>query len=167
MKCSSRITALFSLPHHGAYRRQGGDGGDPGHEPRREGKKRVEKTEVDTHNVDTLRDVERKLMDKGATRMERHPVDGIWIGCPPKSGRGGKYTWEGPNSMVEGELEPAPPAIDERDPNYVDEEAEGRILRGEVSHVMASVVGEVEVPKAEEVGMARIDVDPQLQVNLH
>lgn len=68
---------------------------------------------------------------------------------------------------MEAELELAPPAIDERDPNYVDVEAEGRILRGEVSHVTASVAGEVEVPKAEEVGVARIDVDPQLQVNLH
>lgn len=48
-----------------------------------EGKKRVEKTEVNTHNVDTLRYVERKLMDKGAIRMERHPLDGIWIGRPP------------------------------------------------------------------------------------
>ncbi|XP_030453723.1 uncharacterized protein LOC115675263 [Syzygium oleosum] len=132
-----------------------------------EGKKRVEKTEVDTHNVDTLRYVERKLMDKGVIRMERLPVDGIGIGrLPLKSSCDGKYTWEGPNGTVEAELEPAPPAIDERDPNYVDEEAEGRILRGEVSDVAAYVAGEVEVPKAEEVGVAGIDVDPQLQVNL-
>ncbi|XP_010069014.2 uncharacterized protein LOC104456016 [Eucalyptus grandis] len=132
-----------------------------------EGKKKVEKTEVNTHNVDTLRYIEKKLMDKGVIRMERHPVDGIGIGRPPpKSGHGGKYTWEGPDSMVEAELEPVPPAIDERDPNYVDEEAEGRILRGEVSDVAAYVAGDVEVPKAEEVGVARIDVDPKLQVNL-
>ncbi|KAK3445525.1 hypothetical protein EUGRSUZ_A01560 [Eucalyptus grandis] len=99
-----------------------------------EGKKKVEKTEVNTHNVDTLRYIEKKLMDKGVIRMERHPVDGIGIGRPPpKSGHGGKYTWEGPVSMVEAELEPVPPAIDERDPNYVDEEAEGRILRGEIA----------------------------------
>ncbi|KAF5737492.1 hypothetical protein HS088_TW13G00373 [Tripterygium wilfordii] len=88
-----------------------------------EGKKKVEKLELRTHNIDTIKYVEKKLLGKGVQRMERHPVDGKGgIGRPPpKSGHGGKYTWEGPDDEVENELSPVPPAIDERDPNYVDE----------------------------------------------
>ena len=48
----------------------------------------------------------------------------------------------------------------------MDEEAEDRILRGEVSGVAGLVVGELEVPKLAEEGVARIDVDPQLQTNI-
>ncbi|XP_041028801.1 uncharacterized protein LOC121268549 [Juglans microcarpa x Juglans regia] len=133
-----------------------------------EGRKRVEKTEANTHNIDTLKYIEKKLMDKGVQRMDRHPVDGMGgiAKPPPKSGHGGKYTWEGPSDLVEAELEEVPPAIDEKDPNYVDEEVEERILRGEDSDVAGLVVGRVEVPKAaaRDQGVARIDVDPQLDV---
>ncbi|KAF5473619.1 hypothetical protein F2P56_010219 [Juglans regia] len=132
-----------------------------------EGRKRVlEKTEANTHNIDTLKYIEKKLIDKGAQRMDRHPVDGIGGRAkpPPKSGHGGKYTWEGPSDLVQAELEEVPPAIDKKDPNYVDEEVEERILRGEDSDVAGLVVGSVEVPKAAEAreGVARVEVDPQL-----
>ncbi|XP_010037098.2 uncharacterized protein LOC104425922 [Eucalyptus grandis] len=105
-------------------------------------------------------------MDKGVQRMERHPANGLGgIGRPPpKSGHGGKYTWEGPEDPAESELAPMPPAIDEKDPNYVDEEAEEKVIRGEDGEVAGLVVGEVEVPKAHEVGVARIKVDPNLKV---
>ncbi|KAJ4711208.1 hypothetical protein OWV82_017265 [Melia azedarach] len=126
-----------------------------------EGRKRVEKTELNTHNIDTIKYVEKKLEDKGVQRMERHPADGIGIGRPPrKSGHGGKYTWEGPDDLAESELNAAPPAIDEKDPNYVDEEAVPVEVAG-------YVVGEVEVAKVAEdrEGVARIEVDPHLKVN--
>ncbi|KDP42762.1 hypothetical protein JCGZ_23702 [Jatropha curcas] len=128
-----------------------------------EGRKRVEKTELHTHNKDTIKYVEKKLMDKGVHRMDRHPVDGIGgiRKPPPKSGHGGKYTWEGPEDMAESELDAAPPAIDEKDPNYVDEEKEEKLLRGEEGEL---VVGEVEVAKEAKEGVARIEVDPHLKV---
>ena len=132
-----------------------------------EGRKRVEKTEVNTHKIDTLKYVEKKLMDKGVLRMDRHPADGIGIGKPPpKSGHGGKYTWEGPDDIAESELSEVPPAIDEKDPNYVDEEEEEKILQGEKSEVAGLVVGVVEVPKVveEKEGVSRIEVDPHLNV---
>ena len=132
-----------------------------------EGRKRVEKTEVNTHKIDTLKYVEKKLMDKGVLRMDRHPADGIGIGKPPpKSGHGGKYTWEGPDDIAESELSEVPPAIDEKDPNYVDEEEEEKILQGEKSEVAGLVVGVVEVPKVveEKKGVARSEVDPHLNV---
>ncbi|CAI9097835.1 OLC1v1034344C1 [Oldenlandia corymbosa var. corymbosa] len=130
------------------------------------GQKRVEKVEVESQNVDTLKHVEKKMIDKGVRRQDRHPMDGVPLGRQHKAGHGGKYTWEGPRDFLENEMDPAPAAIDENDPNYVDEEAEGRILRGEVSGVAGLVVGEIEVPKLAEEGVARIDVDPQLQTNL-
>lgn len=40
--------------------------------------------------------------------------------------------------------------MDENDPNFVDEEAEERILRGEVSGVGGLATGEIEVPKLAE-----------------
>ncbi|KAK7244981.1 hypothetical protein RIF29_39810 [Crotalaria pallida] len=125
-----------------------------------EGRKRVEKTELNTHNIDTIKYVEKKLIDKGVQRMDRHPVDGIGIGKPPpKSGHGGKFTWEGPADVVDNELMAAPAAIDEKDPNYVDEEEEEEDVKD-------VVVGEVDVAKvAGEQGVARVDVDPRLQVN--
>lgn len=133
-----------------------------------EGRKRMEKTELETHNIDTIKYVEKKLIDKGVQRLERHPADGIGIGRPPpKSGHGGKYTWEGPGELAESELSPVPPAIDKGDPNYVDEEAEERVVNGEDDAVAGYVVGEVEVPKAAESreGVARVEVDPHLKVN--
>lgn len=133
-----------------------------------EGGKKVEKEEVKTLNIDTLKHIERKLMDKGVLRMDRHPVDGLGgIGQPPpKSGHGGKYTWEGPDDLAESELSAVPPAIDEKDPNYVDEEKEEKVLMGEDSDVAGLVVGVVEVPKVAEAraGVARVEVDPQLTV---
>ncbi|CAK7340623.1 unnamed protein product [Dovyalis caffra] len=127
-----------------------------------EGKKRVEKAEVKTHKVDTVKYIEKKLVDKGIIRMERHPVDGKGgIGKPPpKSGHGGKYTWEGPDDEAESELEgAAQPAIDEKDPNYVDEEAEEKLVRGEEKDVADLIAGEVEVAKAveERDGVARVE----------
>ncbi|XVF07753.1 hypothetical protein REPUB_Repub06bG0166800 [Reevesia pubescens] len=66
--------------------------------------------------------------------------------------------------MAENVLMPVPAAIDEKDPNYVDEEEEERILRGEKSDVAGFVVGEVHVAKAAEdqEGVARVEVDPHL-----
>ncbi|KAH7861751.1 hypothetical protein Vadar_030350 [Vaccinium darrowii] len=132
-----------------------------------EGKKHIEKVELDVHKVDTLKHVQRKLVDKGVQRMERHPSDGSpYVRPPPKSGHGGKYTWEGPAEEAENELDPAPVALDERDPNYVDEEAEEKVVKGEDEEVAGLVVGEVEVAKAAEAreGVARIEViDPHLK----
>ncbi|CDP18616.1 unnamed protein product [Coffea canephora] len=129
-----------------------------------EGRKRAEKAEVDSYNVDTLKYIGKKLIDKGVQRQDRRPIDGIPLGRQHKSGHGGKRTWEGPSPCYLSPM--APPAIDENDPNYVDEEAEDRILRGEVSGVAGLVVGELELPKLAEEGVARIDVDPQLQTNI-
>lgn len=129
-----------------------------------EGKKRVEKMELNTHNIDTIKYVEKKLMDKGVQRMDRHPVDGLGgIGKPPpKSGHGGKYTWEGPDDLAENELDAAPPAIDEKDPNYVDEELEEKIVKGEEGDGL--VIGEVEVAKEAKEGVARVEIDPNLKL---
>lgn len=126
-----------------------------------EGKKRVEKTELNTHNIDTIKHVEKKLINNGVQRLDRHPVDGIGIGRgPPKSGRGGKFTWEGPADMVDNMLDPAPAAMDENDPNYVDEE-DGEDAAKEL------IVGEVDVAKVggERDGVARVDVHPRLVAN--
>ena len=133
-----------------------------------EGRKRVEKVVFETHNKDTLKYIEKKLEDKGVARMERHPADGLRIKCrPPKSGHGGKFTWEGPEDLVHCELDGAPPALDVKDPNFVDEEEEeGRILKGEEEDVAGLVVGEVEVAKFAEAheGVARVEVDPKLNL---
>ncbi|OVA04633.1 hypothetical protein BVC80_1711g20 [Macleaya cordata] len=133
-----------------------------------EGSKKVEKTEViKLSKPDTLRYIEKKLWDKGVLRMERHPVDGLGgLNRQPKSGHGGKYTWEGPRDPTETELLDVPVAIDERDPNYVDEEVEERIVKGEDKDLEGLVVGEVEVAKTAEAndGVARIEVRPPLQV---
>ncbi|RWR83474.1 hypothetical protein CKAN_01223000 [Cinnamomum micranthum f. kanehirae] len=126
-----------------------------------EGRKKVEKAEAKALNPDKLRYIEKKMVDKGVMRLERHPVDGLPLGRgPPKMGHGGKYTWEGPRDLAESELT-APPAIDERDPNYVDEEEDGEAEDEEVSGV---VVGEVVAAKAEEAkeGVSRVEVRPPL-----
>ncbi|KAL5709625.1 hypothetical protein ACHQM5_020290 [Ranunculus cassubicifolius] len=119
--------------------------------------KRVEKKEVDTHNHDTLKYIDKKMKDKGVQRMDRHPVDGMSINKMAKSGRGGKYTWEGPGGMIEDEMDAAPAAIDQGDPNYVDEES---FVKG----VEGKVVGEVEVAKVGEGhdGVTRFEVQPSL-----
>nr|GLL36373.1 uncharacterized protein LOC109181099 [Ipomoea trifida] len=130
-----------------------------------EGCKRVTKHEVETHNIDTLKYIEKKLMDKGVHRKDRRPASGIPLGKQSKSGHGGKFTWEGPADEAEYELDDVPAAIDEKDPNYVDEEAEKSILKGEVSGVEGMVVGEVDVAKVAAEGVARVDVHPQLQPN--
>ncbi|TYJ18787.1 hypothetical protein E1A91_A09G146900v1 [Gossypium mustelinum] len=136
-----------------------------------EGRKEVERTKVPSRKIDTIKYIERKLEDKGVQRLERHPADGIGIDQPPpKSGRGGKYTWEGPDyGLAENKLMAAPPAIDEKDPNYVDEEEEEKIVRDENSDVAELVVGELEVAKAAEArkGVARVDVDPHINLNLN
>ncbi|KAJ4751582.1 hypothetical protein LUZ62_085987 [Rhynchospora pubera] len=125
-----------------------------------EGKKVTEKVPVpNTRHPETVRYIERKLVDKGLHRLDRHPVDGLGgIGAPPpKSGRGGKYTWEGPDGAIDSELDPVPPAVDPKDPNYVPDE--------KVEEEEELVVGEVEVAKAPEAkeGVARIEVVPPLQ----
>ncbi|KAE8690058.1 glucomannan 4-beta-mannosyltransferase 9-like [Hibiscus syriacus] len=128
-----------------------------------EGRKKAEREEMPTRNIDTIKYLERKLEDKGIQRRERHPADGIGIGRPPpKSGHGGKYTWEGPDGVAENELTAVPPAIDEKDPNYVNEEEEEKV----VNDVGELVVGEVDVAKAAEdrKGVARVEVDPHLEV---
>ncbi|PIM98135.1 hypothetical protein CDL12_29387 [Handroanthus impetiginosus] len=130
-------------------------------ECRAEGKKHLEKVELKTHDVDTVKYIEKKLVDRGVGRLERHPADGLPLKHDPKKGHGGKYTWEGPLKEYEAEQE-AEPAIDERDPNYVEEEEEAVAASEEGSEL---VVGEVEVAKAAEEGVARVEVDPHLKVN--
>ncbi|KAK9153794.1 hypothetical protein Sjap_001274 [Stephania japonica] len=105
---------------------------------------------------DKVKYMEKKLADKGVLRMEHHPTDGLSLTRIPKGGHGGKFTWEGPDDPAEAELE-AVPAVDERDPNYVDEEKEEE--SGE-----ELVVGEVEVAKVveEKEGVARVEVHPPL-----
>lgn len=120
-----------------------------------EGRKRVEKTEVHTHNPETLKHIEKKLIDKGLLRMDRHPRDGIPLDKQSKGGRGGKYTWDGPGGMIFDELDPAPAAVDENDPNYVSEEVEAEPEK---------VVGQVEVAKVANQGVARVDVGPRLKL---
>ncbi|CAN6325811.1 unnamed protein product [Urochloa humidicola] len=130
-----------------------------------EGKKVTEKMPIpETRRPDTAKHFERKLEEQGFHRLERHPANaprGVGIGTPPpKSGRGGKYTWEGPGGLVEDELDPAPAAIDPNDPNY--EEEAGAAGDDEVAKEV--VVGEVEVAKVAEErdGVARVDVAPPL-----
>ncbi|KAH0638565.1 hypothetical protein KY285_035151 [Solanum tuberosum] len=121
-----------------------------------EGRKHVEKLELDTKNVDTVKYVEKKLTEKGVQRLERHPSDGLPLKHDPKKGHGGKYTWEGPDKEADNELDPVPPALDEKDPNYVNEETEEE---------EGVIVGEIEVAKLAEEGVARIEVDPNLKID--
>ncbi|XP_047052565.1 uncharacterized protein LOC124658205 [Lolium rigidum] len=119
----------------------------------------------ETRHPDTARHFERKFEEKGLHRFERHPANGPrGIGAPPpKSGRGGKFTWEGPDGIVDSELDPLPAAIDRNDPNY-EEEGEG-----EMEDVAKdALVGEVEVAKVAEArdGVARVDVAPPLLQDL-
>ncbi|KAL3536166.1 hypothetical protein ACH5RR_004627 [Cinchona calisaya] len=136
-----------------------------------DGRKHVERVQVKTHDVDTLKYIEKKLIDKGVQRMDRHPADGLPLKHDPKKGHGGKYSWEGPDEEFVNELEAFPPAIDEKDPNYVDEEAEKKLVKQQVGEngdddgVGGLVVGEIEAPKLAEEGVARIEVHPHLKVN--
>ncbi|BAF27599.1 uncharacterized protein [Oryza sativa Japonica Group] len=122
-----------------------------------EGKKVTEKVPIpETRRPDTARHFERKLEEQGFHRLERHPANGparAGIGAPPpKSGRGGKFTWEGPDGPVDAQLQPAPPAVDPNDPNY--DEGDGAGVDEEVAKEV--VIGEVEVAKVAE---ARDGVD--------
>ncbi|XP_016441028.1 uncharacterized protein LOC107766703 [Nicotiana tabacum] len=121
------------------------------------------KEKVDTKNVDKIKYIERKLTEKGVQRLERHPADGLPLKHGPKKGHGGKFTWEGPDKEAENEMEPAPPALDEKDPNYVDEIAEEKLMKEE--EIGGVVVGKVEVAKVAEEGVARVEIDPNLKVN--
>ncbi|XP_004246568.1 uncharacterized protein [Solanum lycopersicum] len=113
-----------------------------------EGRKHIEKLDLDTKNVDTVKYVEKKLTEKGVQRLERHPSDGLPLKHDPKKGHGGKYTWEGPDKYN----------ADERDLNHnVNEEAEDD--EGGV------IVGEIEVAKLAEEGVARIEIDPNLKID--
>uniref|UniRef100_A0A0D9XWW9 Uncharacterized protein n=1 Tax=Leersia perrieri TaxID=77586 RepID=A0A0D9XWW9_9ORYZ len=119
-----------------------------------EGHKVTEKLPVpETRRPDTARHLERKLEEQGLHRLDRRPANGPpakGIGAPPpKSGRGGKFTWEGPDSIVDSQLDPLPPAIDRNDPNYDEDEAEegekgGQRRRGDVAGV--SVVEPAKAP---------------------
>ncbi|XP_020106917.1 uncharacterized protein LOC109723109 [Ananas comosus] len=154
-----------------------------------EGKKKAERVVVAavprTRKPETMRYVEKKLVDKGLQRMDRHPVDGLGgLGAPPpKSGHGGKFTWEGPEDPAEAELDPAPPALDPRDPNYDDDQEQlekGRGRRGgggggggaaeddddDDEAAEEKIVGEVEVAKVAEAreGVSRIEILPPLQL---
>nr|ADE77124.1 unknown [Picea sitchensis] len=91
--------------------------------------------------------LQQKTVQKGYERLERHPVSG-YRGLPRKSGHGGKYTWEGPR----GEEDDFPAAIDEHDPNFIDDAQEQRDRE-----VADGVVEAAKVPAAPQ-GVARIDV---------
>jgi hypothetical protein len=57
---------------------------------------------------------------KGFERLDRRSASGT-RGGTKKSGHGGKFTWDGPNSEEEGYDVASPPVTDRNDPNYVDE----------------------------------------------
>lgn len=60
-----------------------------------------------------------KKVRNGGLRLEKRAAKRV-SGLPKKSGQGGKYTWNGP---VDGaSLDFPPMALDEKDPNYVDED---------------------------------------------
>ncbi|KAH6762251.1 hypothetical protein C2S52_019684 [Perilla frutescens var. hirtella] len=115
-----------------------------------EGRKHLEKVELRTDDVETVKYVERKMLEKGVGRLDRHPADGLPLKHDPKKGHGGKYTWEGPHKEFQAEQE-AEPVLDDKDPNYVAEEEE--------------VVGEVETPKVAEEGVARLEIDPRFKLD--
>lgn len=110
------------------------------------GCKHVEKSEHRTSYMNTIKYIEKKLVRKGVLRLNRHSGNGLRLGKQSKSGHGGKYTWEGPAGEVENELYTVPPAMDDKDPNYVDEE-EAEDDGGDMAEL---VVGEVDVPNVAE-----------------
>ncbi|KAL9238827.1 hypothetical protein vseg_013200 [Gypsophila vaccaria] len=131
-----------------------------------EGRMKVEKVEVATHNTETLKHIEKKLVDTGVHRLERHSADPrASVKKPaPKKGHGGKFTWEGPGAEAETELQAeAEEVLDKGDPNYVDDEDD---VVGDDEDVRDRVVGEVEAAKVAESreGVARLDLHPKLSV---
>ncbi|KAL3693383.1 hypothetical protein R1sor_007034 [Riccia sorocarpa] len=60
-----------------------------------------------------------KNVKKGSERLDRRSGRGV-RGEPKKSGHGGKFTWDGPASEEDLE-EDVVIALDENDPNYVEE----------------------------------------------
>ncbi|KNA19160.1 hypothetical protein SOVF_064140 [Spinacia oleracea] len=113
-----------------------------------EGRVVVEKVEVHTHDKDTLKHLEKKLVDTGLHRLERHSADNRASvkKPPPKKGHGGKYTWEGPDLEVENEFE-ADLVLDKGDPNYVDQEEE---LDHEVKERIKGQLEVAKLPQARE-----------------
>ncbi|CAI9097838.1 OLC1v1034347C1 [Oldenlandia corymbosa var. corymbosa] len=130
-------------------------------------KKHLERVQVKTHDVETIKHIEKKLIDKGIQRLDRQPADGLPLKHDPKKGHGGKYSWEGPDPEFLNELNPAPPAIDEKDPNYVDDDDDDRKRHDDDEDDVSKerVVGEIETPKVAEEGVVRIEVDPHLKAN--
>ena len=49
----------------------------------KEGRKKVDNTEPNMQNIDTIKYVKKKLVDKGVQRLEHHPPDGIGPRRPP------------------------------------------------------------------------------------
>ncbi|CAK9139905.1 unnamed protein product, partial [Ilex paraguariensis] len=66
----------------------------------------------------------KKQIQQGNLRLDRQPGDGLPINHDHKKGRGGIHTWEGPVGEGHVRFNIAPPAIDKKDPNYVDEDDE-------------------------------------------
>uniref|UniRef100_A0A803MQP2 Uncharacterized protein n=1 Tax=Chenopodium quinoa TaxID=63459 RepID=A0A803MQP2_CHEQI len=100
-----------------------------------EGRVVSEKIELHAHDKDTLKHIEKKLVDTGLHRLERHSAD------------------------TKASVKKPPPKKGHGDPNYVDEE---KVVDDE--EVKERVKGEVEVAKVVEgkEGVARVEVDPQL-----
>ncbi|KAK6943962.1 hypothetical protein RJ641_025064 [Dillenia turbinata] len=71
--------------------------------------------------------MEKRLRERNSENGKAS-VDGLGLGQgPPKSENGGNCTRDGPRDSAETELSDDRPAIDEKDPNYVDEEEEEKI----------------------------------------
>ncbi|PHU06364.1 hypothetical protein BC332_22853 [Capsicum chinense] len=94
------------------------------------------------------------MVKKAKQRKDHRPIDGIPLNKQSKSGYGEKFTWEGPRNAREYEYHDLPVAIDENDPNFVDE---GEGVAGEVDVVKVANEG-VEEGVAAEVDLAKVDV---------
>ncbi|CAM6084821.1 unnamed protein product [Calypogeia fissa] len=83
----------------------------------------VEETEkvVDIISPKSSRDEHERInrIKHGTQRLDKRSAKRV-SGFPKKSGQGGKYTWIGP--MDEASMDDLPVALDEKDPNYVDED---------------------------------------------
>ncbi|GKU95971.1 hypothetical protein SLEP1_g9259 [Rubroshorea leprosula] len=119
-------------------------GGHPDVESRRGGKS-VEKTEVYSHNIDTIRYVEKKMEKEGVQRLDRHPTNRIGPGRSlPKAAPPVPVPVPVPANMVDNELDPVPTSVDEGDPNYVDEEVEDGNVDGiVVAKAVAKMAGDI------------------------
>ncbi|GLJ55330.1 hypothetical protein SUGI_1187230 [Cryptomeria japonica] len=101
---------------------------------------------VDINPRPHLQEYQRqKNVQRGVERLDRHSSKG-YLGLPSKKGHGGKYTWEGPNP--DGIVDLPPDALDEGDPNYIDEAQE----EGERGFVEAA-----KAPAAPQ-GVARVEI---------